>query len=84
MAVQYAFAHRKQLDSGSVLGPNDQTMLSDSAHIEVLHAHRRVEVITDFSLHPNFVSFTALREYMDTHWIPMKMILKGRFMVSIM
>ena len=67
-AVQYVFAHRKQLDFGSVLGPNGQIMLSGSTFIQVLHAHVRVETITDFSLQP---SFTALREYMETHWILM-------------
>ena len=70
-AVQYVFAHRKQLDFDSVLGPNGQIMLSDSPLIQVLHAHVRVETITDFSLQPSFTSFTALREYMETHWIPM-------------
>ena len=29
-AVYFVFAHRKQLDFGSVLGPNDQIMLHDS------------------------------------------------------
>ena len=48
--VQYVFAHRKQLDFGSVLGSNGQIMLSDSALIQVLYAHVRVETITDFSL----------------------------------
>ena len=70
-AVQYVFAHCKQLDFSSVLGPNGQIMLSDSALIQVLHAHIRVETITDFFLQPSFTSFIALREYMETHWIPM-------------
>ena len=65
------FAHRKQLDFGSVLGSNGQIMLSDSALVQVLHAHVRVETITDFSLQPSFTSFIALREYVETHWIPM-------------
>ena len=71
-AVQYVFAHRKQLDFGSVLGPDGQIMLSDTTLIQVLHAHVRVETITDFSLQPSFTAFTALREYMRTHWIPME------------
>ena len=70
-AVQYVFAHRKQLDFGSVLGPNGQILLSDEDLIQVLHAHIRVETITDFSLQPSFTAFTALREYMESHWIPM-------------
>ena len=70
-AVQYVFAHHKQLDFGSVLGPNGQILLSDEDLIQVLHAHIRVETITDFSLQPSFTAFTALREYMESHWIPM-------------
>ena len=66
------FAHRKQLDFGSVLGPDGQIMLSDTTLIQVLHAHVRVQTITDFSLQPSFTAFTALREYMRTHWIPME------------
>ena len=38
-AVQYVFAHRKQLDFGSVFGSNGQIMLSDTAPMQVLHAH---------------------------------------------
>ena len=79
-AVQYVFAHRKQLDFGSVLGPDGQIMLSDTTLIQVLHAHAhahahahvRVETITDFSLQPSFTAFAALREYKETHWIPME------------
>ena len=75
-AVQYVFAHHKQLDFSSVLGPDGQIMLSDTTLIQVLHAHAhahvRVETITDFSLQPSFTAFTALREYMETHWIPME------------
>ena len=71
-AVQYVFAHRKQLDFGSVLGPDGQIMLSDTNLIQVLYAHVRVETITDFSVQPSFTAFTALRKYMRTHWIPME------------
>ena len=70
------FAYRKQLDFGSVLGPDGQIMLSDATLIQVLHAHAhahvRVETITDFSLQPSFTAFTALRQYMETHWIHME------------
>ena len=37
-AVQFVFAHRKQLDFGSLLGPNGSIELSDTALIQVLHA----------------------------------------------
>ena len=51
---QYVFAHCKQLDFGSVHGPNSQIMLTDQAIIQVLHAHVRVETITEFSVQPPF------------------------------
>lgn len=70
-AVQFVFAHRKQLDFGSVLGSNGQIMLSDTVLMKVLYAHVRVETITDFSLQPSFQAYSALREYMETRWIPM-------------
>ena len=51
-AVEYVFAHRKQLDFGSVLGPTGQIMLPDNKILEIMHAHIRAEVITDFSVQP--------------------------------
>ena len=60
-AVEYVFAHRKQLDFGSVLG---QIMFPDSKILKILHDHIRAEVITDFSVQPTFVSFTTLQRYM--------------------
>ena len=70
-AVQYVFSHRVQLDFGSVLGPNGQIMLPDDTIMEVLHAHVRAESITDFSVQSTFTAFTALEQYMQSHWIPM-------------
>ena len=71
-AVRFVFAHRKQLDFGSLLGPNGCTELSDIASsIQVLHAHIRRETITDFSVQPSFSPFKALRKYMESLWIPL-------------
>jgi hypothetical protein len=42
-AVEYVFAHRRELDFGSVLGPNSQIMLPDSKIFNILHAHLRAE-----------------------------------------
>lgn len=70
-AVQYVFCHRVQLDFGSVLGPNGQIMLPDDTIMEVLRAHVRAEAITDFSVQSTFTAFTALEQYMQSHWIPM-------------
>ena len=69
-AVEYVFAHRKQLDFGSVLGPTGQIMLPDNKILEIMHAHIRAEVITDFSVQPTFASFTMLQRYMRAKWIP--------------
>jgi hypothetical protein len=70
-AVQYVFTHRVQLDFGSVLGPNGQIILPDDTIMEVLHAHVRAEAITNFSVQSTFRAFTALEQYMRSHWIPM-------------
>ena len=70
-AVKYVFAHRKQLDFGSVLGPNGQIRLPDSTIMRILYAHIRAEVITDFSVQPTFSAFTALEQYMRSRWIPL-------------
>lgn len=37
-AVKFVFSHRKQLDFGSVLGPNGQISLSDDTILQVLCA----------------------------------------------
>ena len=70
-AVEYVFAHRKQLDFGSVLGPNGQIRLPDATIMRVLHAHIRAEIITDFSVQPTFSAFAAFQEYMRSRWIPL-------------
>lgn len=70
-AVEYVFAHRKQLDFGSVLGPNGQIGLPDPTIMRILYAHVRAEVITDFSVQPTFSSFTALEQFMRSRWIPL-------------
>ena len=70
LAVQYIFGHHIQLDFGSVLGPNGQIMLPDDTIMEVLHAHVRAEAIIDFSVQSTFIAFTALEQYMQSHWIP--------------
>ena len=70
-AVYFVFAHRKQLDFGSVLGPNGQIMLHDSTIIEVLRAHVRAEAITDLSFQPTFSAFESLRQFLQSYWIPL-------------
>jgi hypothetical protein len=70
-AVEYVFAHRKQLDFGSVLGPNSQIMLPDRKIFNILHAHIRAEAIMNFSVQPTFSSFARLRRYMKAKLIPM-------------
>ena len=70
-AVKYVFSHRKQLDFGSVLGPNGQIMLPDRKILQILYAHVRAEVITEFSVKPTFTAFTALKNYLQSRWIPM-------------
>ena len=70
-AVDYVFAHRKQLDFGSVLGPNSQIWLPDATIMRILHAHVRAEAITDFSVQPTFSGFAALKRFMRSHWIPL-------------
>ena len=70
-AVDYVFAHRKQLDFGSVLGPNGQIGLPDPTIMRILYAHVRAELITDFSVQPTFSAFAALQEYMRSRWIPL-------------
>ena len=70
-AVYFVFAHRKQLDFGSVLGPNGQIMLQDSTILDVLHAHVRAEAITDLSFQPTFSAFEPLRQFLQSYWIPL-------------
>jgi hypothetical protein len=70
-AVEYVFAHRKQLDFGSVLGPNSQIMLPDRKIFNILHAHIRAEVIMNFSVQATFSSFARLRRYMKAKLILM-------------
>ena len=67
-AVYYVFSHRKQLDFGSVLGPDKTIVLPDSVLLKVLHAHTRAEIITDFSVSKRFDSFAELEWYMERYW----------------
>ena len=62
-AVYYVFSHRKQLDYGSVLGANKKIISPDSLLLQVLHAHTRAEVITDFCVSRQFDSFAELEGY---------------------
>ena len=67
-AAYYVFAHRKQLDFGSVLGPDETIILPDSVLLKVMHAHPRAEIITNFCVSRNFDSFAELEGYMEKYW----------------
>ena len=69
-AVNFVFSHCKQLDFGSVLGPNGQISLSDDTILQVLRARVRAEAITDFSLQPTFSAFSVLKQFLESYWIP--------------
>lgn len=45
-------------------------MLPDNKILEIMHAHIRAEIITNFSVQPTFASFTMLQRYMRAKWIP--------------
>ena len=62
-AAYYVFVHRKQLDFGSVLGPDETISLPDSVLLKVMHAHPRAEIITNFCISRNFDSFAELEGY---------------------
>ena len=64
-AVYFVFSHRKQLDFGSVLGPDKAIILPDSVLLKVMHAHTRAEIITDFCVSR---SFAELEWYMERYW----------------
>ena len=68
-AVYYVFSHRRELDFSSVLHPNNYTIaLSDDTLLNVLHAHTRATVISNFSLSATFNMYPALERYFLLYW----------------
>ena len=49
--------HWKQLDFGSMLGPNGEIMLEDDTILRILHVHVRAEAITNLSFQSTFSAF---------------------------
>ena len=67
-AVYYIFAHRIELDFGSLIIANGRLTVSSEDFLKILHAHSRAETIRNFCIPDNFSAYTKLSLFFQLYW----------------